>query len=246
MYLEVIETDKQPMSEEWFESNTFLVFDLETTGVDVTTDVPVSYALLAMRGASCIFESYSVVNPRRTIPEEASRIHGISTEKAERFGVDLDAAVQLITEVLLRASREGWYVVGMNVSFDLNIVDARARDSLGVGLRELGFDAAVLDALVLDRHFDPYRAGRRTLDALATTYGVETGKFHDALEDCKITFRVLQALVGKFPEIATIERDAVTATLGDFHQSWMKNYNSWASKNGRPALQYSGWPINGL
>lgn len=244
MYLEVIEDEHRLASEEWFKANTFLVFDLETTGVDVATDLPVSYALVAMRGESCISEAYSVVNPGRAIPEEASRIHGISTERAANFGVDLEHAVGLITDQLMRASREGWFVVGMNVSFDLNIMDARCRDTLGVGLAELGFDAAVLDALVLDRHFDPYRSGRRTLDALAATYGVETGKFHDALEDSKMTYRVLQAMVAKYPDIASLDREKVTATLDGYHRAWMENYNVWASKNSRPALKYSGWPIN--
>ena len=243
MYLEVIETQSHATQDIWFESNTFLIFDLETTGVNVRTDLPVSYALVGMRGETCIYEGYSVVNPDREIPDEASQIHGISTERARDFGVPLDQAIHTITDELLRASARGWYVVGMNISFDLSIVDARCRDLLGVGLNELGFNAPILDALVLDRHYDPFRSGRRTLDALVGTYQVTSGKFHDALEDCKITYRVLQALVRKFPDISGIDPVSATETLESYHKTWVDNYNTWAATKGREQLDFTGWPI---
>lgn len=232
------------MGGNWFESNVFLVFDLETTGVDVAGDRPVSYALMAMASGSCVLESYSIVDPGVDVPGEAAAIHGISTEMARTFGMDLEHALGAITDALLRATREGWYVVGMNVGFDLTIVDARCREAYGVGLAELGFAAPVLDALVLDRHYDRFRSGKRTLERLAEVYGVQAGNYHDALEDCRVTYRVLEAIVNRYPEITGIEKTKVTETLGAYHRDWLESYRQWATQRGREVKEFDGWPIS--
>ena len=232
------------MSGNWFESNVFLVFDLETTGVDVASDRPVSYALMAMAQGGCVLESYSIVDPGVEVPGEAAAIHGISTERARSFGTGLEHALGAITDALLRATREGWYVVGMNVGFDLTIVNSRCREAYGVGLAELGFDAPVLDALVLDRHYDRFRSGKRTLERLAEVYGVQAGNYHDALEDCRVTYRVLEAIVNRYPEITAIEKSKVTETLGAYHRDWLESYRQWATQRGRDVKEFDGWPIS--
>ena len=244
MVLGMVDQLDVEMGLDWISNNTFLVFDLETTGIDVTTDLPVSYAIMTMNQNSCIFEGYSLVNPGVEIPQEASRIHGISTERARESGLDLQVAIKLIVDALLRASNLGWFVVGMNVSFDLSIIDARARAIYGVGLNELGFNAPVLDILILDRHFDPYRSGRRTLEALCNFYGVAKGTLHNALEDCKVTYKVLGALVGKYRQITEIAPEALTGVQEEFYQSWVFKYNKWATANHKDEIQVKEWPIS--
>ncbi len=232
------------MSGDWFQSNVFLVFDLETTGVDVFSDRPVSYALMAMASADCVLESYSIVDPGMEVPADAAAIHGISTQMARRFGTGLEQALGAITDALLRATREGWYVVGMNIGYDLTIVDSRCKEAYGVGLAELGFAAPVLDVLVLDRHYDRFRSGKRTLERLAEFYGVPAGNYHDALEDCRVTYRVLEAIVKRYPEVTGIEKAKVTETLGSYHRDWLESYRQWATQRGREVKEFDGWPIS--
>ena len=41
----------------------------------------------------------------------------------------------------------------------------------------------MLDAGVIDRHYDPERKGRRTLTDLCVHYGIEIGNAHEAAAD---------------------------------------------------------------
>lgn len=245
MYLEVIDNLELNSSGMLLAEKTFMVFDLETTGIDVTCDLPVSYAIVTMSEGICIQEGYSIINPEIEIPDEASRIHGISTQRARDCGIVLDDAVQIVTDALMRASRNGWFVVGMNVSFDLSMIDARARSSFGIGLEDMGFSAPILDVMVLDRHYDPFRSGRRTLDALSNVYAVEKGDLHNALEDCKVTYRVLEALIRAYPEIGELSPGRATDVQAGFYNDWVQGYNKWALSNRKAIIEDRSWPIYG-
>ena len=63
----------------------------------------------------------------------------------------------------MSASARGVPVVGMKLDYDLTILDTQLRRFGGVGLMERGWSGPVLDAVVLDRHFDRFRKGSRTL-----------------------------------------------------------------------------------
>ena len=61
-----------------------LGFDFETTGVDRFNDVPVSYALVHVVDGVVDTSWSGLVDPGRDIPEGATAVHGISTERARR------------------------------------------------------------------------------------------------------------------------------------------------------------------
>ncbi len=149
-----------------------LCFDLETTGVDRFSDVPVSLALLRLRGGVVFERTVALVDPGRPIPEEATAVHGITTDEARRNGLALHAATELVAGALVDASRRGVPVVGVKLDYDLTMVDVLCRALDGRGLPDRGWSGPVLDALVLDRHVDRYRKGRRTLVDLCELYGV--------------------------------------------------------------------------
>ena len=71
----------------------------------------------------------------------------------------------------------------MKLDYDLTILETQARDLFGAGPIERGWRGPVLDAGVIDRHFDPDRKGRRTLTDLCGHYGIEIGHAHDAAAD---------------------------------------------------------------
>lgn len=60
-------------------SQLFRVVDIETTGLDARTDAIVELAWAIMTGDGTVASSKStLINPRRPIPADASRIHGIT------------------------------------------------------------------------------------------------------------------------------------------------------------------------
>ena len=78
-----------------------------------------------------------------------------------------DQAIGLVLDAVVSASRRGVPLVGMKLDYDLTILDTQAKSWFGSGLADRGWCGPVLDAVVIDRHFDRWRRGRRTLGALS-------------------------------------------------------------------------------
>ena len=222
-----------------------LAFDLETTGVDQFNDVPVSFALVTMAGGRVTGRHTSLVDPGRDIPPSATEVHGITTEQARIEGMPLAEAVRVLAGALADASGRGVPVVGMKLDYDLTILDVQSRGHLGSSLAEFGFAGPVLDALVLDRHFDRYRKGRRTLGNLCDEYRVGIGRAHDAAADAEATLGVLAAMCRRYPALcnaalADLHRSQVT-----WHRQWATSFGDWRRRQGLPPLDPldAVWPI---
>lgn len=110
----------------------YLFFDTETTGLPRSWNAPVSdvdnwprLVQLAYMGFDGDGKQLSrvdmIVRPEGfTIPAEASRIHGITTERAMREGLPLDEVLAAFKTQLDQAQ----YLVGHNIGFDEKIVGA--------------------------------------------------------------------------------------------------------------------------
>lgn len=224
-----------------------LGFDLETTGVDRFADVPVSFALVTMAGGRVCGRQASLVDPGRDIPAEATEVHGITTARARSEGVPLAEAVTLLTAALVDASSRGVPVVGMNLHFDLTILDVHSRRVHGEGLRGLGFDGPVLDALVLDRHFDRFRKGRRRLGDLCEEYRVVIERAHDAGADAEATLGVLAAMCRRFPALSATTPIDLHRGQVYWHRQWAASYSQWRTRQGLDPLDPTDaeWPLAG-
>ena len=223
-----------------------LGFDLETTGVDPFVDVPVSYALVRLRDRAPIETLASLVDPGQPIHPEAEAVHGITEERARAEGTPLPHAVETICDALIDASQRSVPVVGMNVSFDLTMIDATARRSSGRGLIERGFAAPVVDVLVLDRHFNKYRKGPRKLEALCQHYGVTQENAHDAADDVVTCLAVLLAMGESFKEISTTPPEILHRRQIGWHADWACGFSVWRAERGQPLLPLSAhyWPLH--
>lgn len=228
----------------WSEGE-LLAFDLETTGVDPATAVPVSYAFSRLSRDRSAIRVASLVDPGVPIPAGATAVHGITTERARSEGVELAAAAGLVLDEIVAAGREGVPVVGMNLRYDLAIVDRIGRELRGEGLRELGWSGPALDVLVIDRHLDRWRRGRRTLGDLCAHYGVELEAAHDACADAEAAAGVLWELCRRWPELGALAIDELHAEQVRWHRSWGEDYSDWCRKKGRPGLDPAEleWPL---
>jgi DNA polymerase III subunit epsilon len=222
-----------------------LGFDLETTGVDRFSDVPVSFALVTMVGGVVVHREAGLVDPGRDIPESATAIHGITTDRARAEGHPLAEAVATLADALVVATERGVPVVGMKLDYDLTILDVQCRQLDGRGLVERGFGAPVLDALVLDRHFDRYRKGRRTLGDLCAHYEVVIDNAHDAAADAEATMGVLLAMCRRYPELGTQTPADLYRSQAEWHCKWATSYDKWRQKKGLDPLdpREFDWPI---
>ena len=110
----------------------YLIFDTETTGLPKRWDAPVTdtdnwprciqiaWQLHDAMGNVIEHQDYLVQPEGFTIPFDAEKIHGISTELAQKEGIPLAEVAEKFAETLSKTK----FVVGQNVGFDLNIMGA--------------------------------------------------------------------------------------------------------------------------
>jgi DNA polymerase-3 subunit epsilon len=222
-----------------------LGLDFETTGIDRFNDVPVSYALVSVVEGVVVRSWSGLIDPGREIPAEATAVHGISTERARDEGMPLREAMSLVSDAVVAASARGVPLAGMKLDYDLTILETQARELCGWGPTRRGWRGPVLDAVVIDRHFDPDRKGRRTLVDLCAHYGIEMGKAHDASADATASIEVLFALALRYDalwgcDLARLHHDQI-----DWHREWTEGYDLWRLAEGMIPIDPRDyvWPV---
>lgn len=149
-------------------------FDTETTGVDVTKDRIVTAAVVRVARDGSIDHGVSrtwLVNPGVDIPAEATGVHGITTEQARADGLAPAEVLPQIVGLVAHLCANGAPLVVMNASFDLAIVDHELdRHGLGSLTAHWPNFPRIVDPMVMDRHCDERRRGKRRLENLAHLY----------------------------------------------------------------------------
>jgi DNA polymerase III subunit epsilon len=205
-----------------------IAFDLETTGIDPFTDVPVSYTLGSISG---------FINPGIPIPPETTKIHGITDGMVED-AIDLLHGVFALRDLLDDHWSRGGTVIGMNVSYDLTMLDSclkRFGSFLVVG--------PVLDILVIDRTLDKYRKGSRKLSALCEHYGVELENAHSSVEDANACLEIFAKQLVKWPiQLKNVNNK----TMATWYTSWLSNYSMFQLNSGKEPVPNGRflWPIH--
>lgn len=110
----------------------YLIFDTETTGLPRNWNAPITdsdnwpraiqiaWQLHDDMGNLIDHQDYLIKPEGFDIPFDAERIHGISTELAQRDGVSLAEVLHKFNKALEKTK----FVVGQNVGFDVNIMGA--------------------------------------------------------------------------------------------------------------------------
>jgi DNA polymerase-3 subunit epsilon len=226
-------------------------FDLESSGVDVANDRIVTAAIVDIRPGEPTRTRTWLVNPGIAIPEDATKVHGITTEKARAEGQHPSVALEEIALELTVALAGGVPIVAFNGSFDLSMTDRELlRYKLG-GLEErLGsYDAVapVLDPHVLDKRFDKFRRGSRTLTATCGVYGVPLDNAHAADADAIAACRLLFKLASKFDLSAEFTLHQIHDGQVEWRAEQMASLAEYFRKQGKDASDVDGsWPIRRL
>jgi DNA polymerase-3 subunit epsilon len=213
-------------------------FDLETTGFSGSEDHIVQFSFQTWDDSRCISNYTDYVNPG--IPITNSEIHGVTNEMVA-FADNEVNSVLLIDSLLRESYNNHIPVVIMNAQFDVTFY----RDVMS----RLGLTPAdkycVIDPFVIDRHFDKYRPGKRTLRDIARVYGVLiTDSFHDAEYDVAISINVAREMIcrygldGSFLELHTSQQK--------WHFEQQKSLYEYFCSMENPVkdnIRY-GWPVS--
>ncbi len=184
------------------------VFDLETTGVDTDTARIVSACVAVLDAQGAVTARWDwLVDPGVEVPEGASAVHGITTERARAEGRPAQAAIAEIAQTIRVLLAQGVPLTVYNAPYDLTLLDRECRRH---DLEPLDDPAPIVDPLVIDKALDRYRKGKRTLEAAAEFYGVELDGAHDAAADAICVGRVAQELARRYA-------DDLGLSLADLH-----------------------------
>ncbi|MEU8132574.1 exonuclease domain-containing protein [Streptodolium elevatio] len=189
-------------------------FDLETSGVDVSSDFIVTAAVCDTSG---VHRTWLVHPGDREIPEEATAVHGITTAYAREHGRPAVDCLDELADVLAAYLDAGTPVAIYNAVFDLSLLEAELRRH---GRRTLAERTAVIgpiiDPLLIDKHQDRFRRGKRTLEATSAFYGVALADAHTADGDAEACLRLAVELGARYPKLAALD----VRTLHNEQRAW--------------------------
>lgn len=153
--------------------------DVETTGLSVSKDEIIQLSAIRFCGSKEIARFDTYINPGRTIPNEISKINKITDDMVINAPKINDVRNQFAEFI------EGAFLVGYNVSFDLNFIDVAFG---GAFAGKEYFDVMSLARRFLD--LPDYR-----LETVAKHLGFQPeGGFHNSLTDCEATADVFWKL----------------------------------------------------
>jgi DNA polymerase-3 subunit epsilon len=169
--------------------NPVVFFDLETTGVNITSDriVEISYLKIFPNGEE--LSRTLRINPEMHIPEEASKVHGIYDDDVK----DCKTFKQVAKEIA--ADFEGADIAGFNSNrFDVPLL---AEEFLRAGV-----DLDMTRRKFIDVQVIFHKMEQRTLSAAVKFYcGKELEGAHSADADTRATYEVLQAQLDRYPDL---------------------------------------------
>jgi DNA polymerase III subunit epsilon len=166
-----------------------VVFDLETTGLDIKNDRIVQFAFLRVNPDRTRDEWMELVNPGKPIPIEASRVHHITDEMVADKASFQDFAPSII-EFLEDCDLAGFNIARFDVPF-LQFELHRAHLSLDLSRIRL------VDSQIIYHKNEP-----RNLSAAYRYYCEgEHIDAHDAMGDVRVTLEILDAQLKKYNSI---------------------------------------------
>lgn len=169
--------------------NPIVFFDLETTGVNITSDriVEISYLKVFPNGNEV--SRTMRINPEMHIPEQASEVHGIYDDDVK----DCPTFKQVAKDVA--HDFEGADIAGFNSNrFDVPLL---AEEFLRAGV-----DLDMTRRKLIDVQVIFHKMEQRTLSAAVKFYcGKELEGAHSADADTRATYEVLQAQLDRYDEL---------------------------------------------
>lgn len=199
----------------------YLVFDTETTGVDVFNDRIVQLVIATADADGNLLEEWEwIIDPGVEVPEEAANVHGFTTEYLRQNGTAPGRALNEALDVFAENTDLVW--VAYNLSFDFSLLAREYERHLGTNFGQYEFEAEWFDPLIVDRAKDKYRKGKRKLENVAAAYGVpfNPSEAHKAGYDVAITAKVAARVAERYG-IPTVAEQA------QMHVDWAEGFETW-------------------
>jgi len=178
--------------------DTYVVFDLETTGFSCTKNKIIEIGAVKVVGGVIRDKFSAFVNPKEPIPFKIEQLTGIRDEDV----MNAPEIESVLPEFLKFC--EGAVLVAHNAQFDMSFILENATR------QKIQTDFTYLDTVALSRILLPHHA-KYTLDAVAKILGVSLENHHRAVDDAGATAEIFVKLVQQMKNDGVMNLDAVNA-----------------------------------
>ncbi len=223
-----------------------VAFDIETTGIEPARDRIVTAAVSIVGGGQPTESRSWLVDPGVAIPAGATAVHGITDEHAQAEGQSPREAVEEITAVLAEQLRGGVPVIAFNARFDLTILDREAhRHGCRPLIERVGGanEMLVIDPHVLDKQFDRFRRGKRTLGAVCEHYRVPLDEAHAAGADAIAAARLAYRLGSTVEELRAFDLRVLHREQIAWAAEQAASLQDYFQRQGRDEHVEGAWPV---
>ncbi|MDP2891861.1 MAG: PolC-type DNA polymerase III [Bacillota bacterium] len=180
----------------------YVVFDLETTGLNPVFDGITEIAAVRMKDGQRLDSFHTLVHPGQPIPPDITRLTGI-TDEMVKDAPGIEAALPGFFTF-----SKGAALAAHNAAFDMSFLSLKGRKA------GLIFDNPVVDTLSLARRLRPgYRAYR--LDVVCENLGIDLESHHRASSDAEATASILSLFLSELIRKGAKTLSDVNAFLGN-------------------------------
>ncbi|MCM3732130.1 PolC-type DNA polymerase III [Fictibacillus nanhaiensis] len=184
------------------DDETYVVFDVETTGLSAVYNKIIELAAVKIRGGEIVDRFEAFANPHESLSQTTIELTGITDEMVE--------SAPEIEEVLrdFHSFMGDDILVAHNASFDMGF--------LNEGLRKIGLGEAknpVIDTLELARFLLPQLKNHR-LNTLCKRFDIELTQHHRAIYDAEATGYLLWKLLKETFEKEIFYHDRLNDNMG--------------------------------
>ncbi|MGI6136326.1 MAG: hypothetical protein GX959_05530 [Clostridiales bacterium] len=181
-YIDSVQSNFFQMQEMTNDSNIYVVFDLETTGLDQTKDEIVEIGAVKIKKGLIIESFETLIKPKIPMPEEASKVNNIVDSMLENAPAFSDVISDFYKFCY------GCILVAHNASFDLGMLTFHAKKY------SYNFNHPFEDTMLLARRKLNITKGV-SLESLCKRFDISNNDAHRALSDALATAKLFQKLI---------------------------------------------------
>jgi DNA polymerase III subunit alpha, Gram-positive type len=163
---------------------TYVVYDIETTGLSITRDKIIEIAAVKIQGLTITEKYQAFINPKEELSEFTKELTGITDEMVENAKTIEEELPNFLSFI------EGSILVAHNALFDIGHIKENAKNL------DLFFDdTKVIDTLNLARYFYKDQIKRFNLKAVAKHFKAKQEQHHRAEDDANVTAQIWLSMV---------------------------------------------------